>query len=348
MTAHTMLAAAIASAALAYLLVCLLLRLGAAGIFLDLPNHRSLHSRPVPRIGGVVMVPAIVIPAVILAVNSGVWSSGALFLALSWLPVFLVSIWDDWHPLPPLRRLLVHLGACAAWLAWIVGHGLPWDGWMAWLAVPLAWLGMGWMLNLYNFMDGLDGLASGMGVIGFASLSGIAWLGVDPEIATISALISGATFGVWLWNRPPGRIFLGDAGAASLGFVAAALGLWGWQRGSVPFWVVPAVFSPFITDASLTLMFRLFKGRRLWEAHRDHLYQKLVLARVSIVRVLLAEYVTMLAVSGAVYMVINNENAMLNKLVLFVLVLLQVTIRIGLEGSRRLDAGATDSGCEGL
>jgi UDP-N-acetylmuramyl pentapeptide phosphotransferase/UDP-N-acetylglucosamine-1-phosphate transferase len=134
------------------------------------------------------------------------------------------------------------------------------------------------MLNLYNFMDGMDGLAGGMASIGFSALALLGWSAGDLPYSLCCAAVAAAAAGFLSGNLPPARIFLGDIGASSLGLLAAGLSLWGASAGLFPLWISWLVFSPFIVDATWTLLRRANHGERLWDAHRSHHYQRLVLA----------------------------------------------------------------------
>jgi UDP-N-acetylmuramyl pentapeptide phosphotransferase/UDP-N-acetylglucosamine-1-phosphate transferase len=138
----------------------------------------------------------------------------------------------------------------------------------------LVWLG--WMTNLYNFMDGADGLAGGMAAIGFGTLALSAGLGGVIDLAVLCASISLAALAFLGFNFPPARIFMGDGGSIPLGFLAAALGWAGSIQGAWPGWYPALVFAPFVVDASWTLGQRMLKGEKFWRPHRDHHYQKMV------------------------------------------------------------------------
>jgi UDP-N-acetylmuramyl pentapeptide phosphotransferase/UDP-N-acetylglucosamine-1-phosphate transferase len=139
----------------------------------------------------------------------------------------------------------------------------------------IAVLAIVWMANLYNFMDGSDGLAGAMAVVGFGAYALAAWLAGSTAVALFLPL-AAAVAPFLAYNAPPARVFLGDAGSVPLGFLAAVFGLTGWQEGWWPAWFPLLVFLPFIADASLTLATRLLRGARVWEAHREHSYQHLV------------------------------------------------------------------------
>jgi UDP-N-acetylmuramyl pentapeptide phosphotransferase/UDP-N-acetylglucosamine-1-phosphate transferase len=229
---------------------------------LDIANDRSLHSGAVPRIGGVAMAAGCLAAIVFLPVSGTLATS--LFAALA---LFLLSLIDDWRSLSVLPRLLGHLASA---LVVVAALGLP---------VGLAFcaaLALVWMTNLYNFMDGADGLAGGMALIGFATYA-LAAQAQDPVLASVCFVLAAAAAGFLVFNFPPARVFMGDAGSIPLGFLAGALGLVGWHDALWPIWFPPLVFSPFIADATVTLWRRLWRGERIWQAHREHLYQRLVL-----------------------------------------------------------------------
>jgi UDP-N-acetylmuramyl pentapeptide phosphotransferase/UDP-N-acetylglucosamine-1-phosphate transferase len=229
---------------------------------LDQPNARSLHERPVPRTGGIAVLAgtAVTVPFVASAL---------------WLPVFLalalaaVSLVDDLRGMPTAVRLALHLAA-AALLAWYVlapMHPIE----LALLVVAVAWI-----TNLYNFMDGSDGLAGGMAFFGFGAYALAAALAGDAPLALLCTAISMAAAAFLAHNFHPARIFLGDVGSIPLGFLAGGLGLVGWRDDVWPLWFPLLVFGPFIGDATVTLLKRLARRERVWQAHRDHYYQRLV------------------------------------------------------------------------
>jgi UDP-N-acetylmuramyl pentapeptide phosphotransferase/UDP-N-acetylglucosamine-1-phosphate transferase len=152
-----------------------------------------------------------------------------------------------------------------------------------------------WMTNLYNFMDGADGLAGGMAVFGFGAYALAAAGGGSTALALGAASVAAAAAAFLAFNYPPARIFMGDVGSVPLGFLAAALGIAGWQRGVWPSWFPVLVFSPFIVDATVTLAQRAARGERVWQAHRSHYYQRLVQLGWGHARTARAEYALMAA-----------------------------------------------------
>ncbi len=154
-----------------------------------------------------------------------------------------------------------------------------------------------WLINLYNFMDGMDGFSGGMAAIGFAALTVAAHFSQKPVMAEFMAVIAVAATGFLLFNFPPARMFMGDVGSATIGFLVAAFSLWGVRDAVFPIWLPLLVFSPFIVDASLTILRRAINREKIWLPHRKHFYQRLVLNGWSHRKTVLCEYVLMLACS---------------------------------------------------
>ncbi len=232
-------------------------------VALDRPNARSLHERPVPRTGGIAVLLG---SAVALGFGAAdLWLLFALALVLAGL-----SFFDDLRGVPTAARLLIHLVVAGA-LVWLVLSPLPLVE-MAVLVLALAWL-----TNLYNFMDGSDGLAGGMATIGFGAYGVAAWLTGHAALASLCVGLSAASAAFVVHNLHPARIFLGDVGSIPLGFLAGALGLLGWRDDLWPLWFPVLVFGPFIGDATITLVKRALRGQRVWQAHREHYYQRMVL-----------------------------------------------------------------------
>lgn len=253
---------------------------GLAERVLDNPNHRSLHTRSVPRTGGLAIM------AGVLVAGAATHAPWPLLGALAVLAA--VSFRDDVCGVPAGLRLAVHaLAACAAAAIVLPAGAMGW-----WCLVVPATV---WMINLFNFMDGADGLAGGMALFGFACY-GLA--GAGEPWAPWSFAVAAAAAAFLGFNFSPARIFMGDSGSIPLGFLAAALGWMGWQRQVWPLWFPLLVFSPFVADASVTLVRRTLRGERIWQAHREHYYQRLVLMGWSHRKLALAGYLLM-AAAGA-------------------------------------------------
>ena len=273
------------SFALTWIVLAILIRTWSDRI-LDHPNERSLHQRPVPRMGGI-------------GVAAGIAASVPFVSQVEWWPLWLaavmlvgISFLDDIIGLPIIGRLLVHFvaaGGAAAGL--LLNHtGVGW--------VLLAIVAIVWMTNLYNFMDGMDGLAGGMALFGFGfyALAGV--LSGHLPFAVTNAAIAATAGAFLVFNFHPARMFMGDAGSTLFGFLAACFGLVGWQLGIWTLWFPGLVFSPFIVDATVTLARRLLRGEKIWRPHREHYYQRLVLSGWGHRRTALAEYGVMVLCGG--------------------------------------------------
>ncbi|WP_261527329.1 MraY family glycosyltransferase [Burkholderia multivorans] len=253
---------------------------------IDTPNWRSLHSMPTPRVGGWGLVPAALVVA--LAMHGG-GRGDAIFAIAGMIALAALSFIDDRWGLTASVRFAIHFFVAGAFIS--SQHAMQ----PVWLAAVYC-VAIVWMTNLYNFMDGIDGLAGGMALFGFAAY---AWVAAthEPALAIVGAALAGAALGFLVFNFPPARIFLGDAGSIPLGFMAGALGLQGWIQHVWPLWFPMMVFSPFIADASLTLAWRTIRGEKVWEAHRDHCYQRLARMGLGHRRTTLLWYVMMAAAS---------------------------------------------------
>jgi UDP-N-acetylmuramyl pentapeptide phosphotransferase/UDP-N-acetylglucosamine-1-phosphate transferase len=270
------------------LLVTSILRSHLAARFaLDTPNERSLHSQPVPRTGGI---------GVLVGLAAGVALVPDFRPLLLWLaPLVVISVLDDVRGMPAAARLAVHLSVAVAFADHYVTLG-----WFVALALGVA---IAWMSNLYNFMDGSDGLAGGMAVIGFGAYGAAAWIHGDLAFAQFAWCVAAASAGFLVFNFSPASIFLGDTGSIPLGFLAGALGALGAARELWSWWFPLVVFAPFIVDATITLVRRILRGEKVWQAHRDHYYQRLVRMGWSHRRTALAEYALMLGCALAAVLV---------------------------------------------
>lgn len=218
--------------------------------------------------------------------------------------ISIVSLVDDRRGLSVSVRLVVHLLA-ATFL--VIGVGLvlpamdvPMLGAinLGWAAVPITVVFLVWMANLYNFMDGMDGFAGGMTVIGCGLLGYLGWQAHHPVLAVIATLQSAAAAGFLVHNLPPAKIFMGDVGSISTGFLVAALIVLGCRDGVFNLWVPLITFSPFVLDATVTLVWRALRHEKVWEAHRNHYYQRLVVGGWSHRRTVFVEYGVMALCAG--------------------------------------------------
>ncbi|UTW51687.1 glycosyltransferase family 4 protein [bacterium SCSIO 12827] len=246
---------------------------------LDHPNERSSHQRPTP-VGGGVLIVATLVPAWQWLEGTALWP-----LALAALGLAGLSLVDDFRRVPTGVRFICHIIAVAAVLS--LNPGLA--GWLpdaiprtvALIGVGLGWV---WFINLFNFMDGIDGI-SGVECLGIGlGVAVIAALGaVPPAHGSLGICLAAAAAGFLIWNWHPAKVFMGDVGSVPLGFLIGWLLL---EMAAAGAWA-PAVILPlyYLADATITLLRRLLRGEAPWQAHRDHFYQQATRAGRSHARV---------------------------------------------------------------
>jgi UDP-N-acetylmuramyl pentapeptide phosphotransferase/UDP-N-acetylglucosamine-1-phosphate transferase len=255
---------------------------------LDYPNARSLHRHPTPRTGGLAIFSTVIGATIWIIISTQPAISPSqihfmLWFGLAFMLVAGTAFGDDCWGIPRRYRLSAQI--IAALILVFKGQLLWHASWLpSWIDVPyvvaviLTLLFIVWMINLFNFMDGLDGLAGGMASCGFATLALFGWQQEAWLFTALTACLAAAALGFLTSNFPPARIFLGDVGSASLGLCVAVFSLWGAQADLLPFWAAGLIFSPFIVDATWTLLLRLWQREVIWDAHCSHHYQLFVLA----------------------------------------------------------------------
>jgi Fuc2NAc and GlcNAc transferase len=243
---------------------------------LDRPNERSSHSVPMPRGGGVAIVVAFLVG--LLLMGEGVSFAATVALFGAGIGVAVIGFVDDHGHIAARWRLLAHF-SCAAWILYWIGvprielMGSAVD--LGALGAVLAALYLVWMLNLYNFMDGIDGIAGVEALIVGVGGTVIYWLAGLPLAGDVGlpALLAATALGFLVWNFPPAKIFMGDAGSGFLGLMLGALSLQAAVARPVLLWCWLVLLGVFIVDATVTLIRRLLRGERVYEAHRSHAYQ---------------------------------------------------------------------------
>lgn len=253
--------------------------LGQYGV-VDRPNRRSSHSGVVVRGGGV---------GILLAILSmggyQVWKTGDAVLGVvltAALAVAAISFLDDLSSIRPGIRIMIHFAAAlaAVWFVVSPGAGSNQDGI---LGIGVVALGVIWLVgytNVFNFMDGINGLASAQAIITGLGVPLVCYLGgaMDIEPATrLSLILGAAAAGFMPHNFPRARMFMGDVGSAPLGFLLAMVLVWVVSVAG-PAYVVPILLlhSNFLLDAGITLLRRVARGDRWYEPHREHFYQRLI------------------------------------------------------------------------
>ena len=269
---------------------------------LDKPNARSLHTHHTPRTGGLALMLGVIVACLITSID-GRW-------ILLILVLMGVSLIDDLRGLPVCWRLLAQVLVSLCFV-WFFTPNLVW-----WL-IPVALLGLVWMTNLYNFMDGADGLASGMTAFGFGAYAIAAYSAQNILLAQMCSAIVASSLAFLIFNFHPAKIFMGDSGSIPLGFLAGAIGLFGWQQGVWPYWFPILVFSPFIFDATATLIKRGVRGEKVWLAHREHYYQRLVLMGWGHKKTAITAYILMFLVCFSALLLLKTTFIIVSALLAF-------------------------------
>jgi len=264
----------------------------------DTPNERTMHEGRVPRGGGVVIIVMLALVLLGLATSS---ARPMLFFALFLTVLFWAGLgwWDDKHDLSPKVRLLLQMGFAVLGVSafgWVDNIQLTAD-----LRLPLAWfgallsfVGVLWLANLYNFMDGMDGFSAAQAIVASVTFGFWFWSMGDIEIALICLVLVGASYGFLLWNWKPAKIFMGDVGSIALGAFFASLIIIASSRFDIPVISMVMLFGLFVTDASLTMIRRIIKREKFWMPHRQHYYQRLGLAGMRHDKIVILSIVVML------------------------------------------------------
>jgi UDP-N-acetylmuramyl pentapeptide phosphotransferase/UDP-N-acetylglucosamine-1-phosphate transferase len=260
---------------------------------MDIPNARSSHIAPTPRGGGLAIVMVTLAGTALLQAWLGDEPGPALVVYLAGGALIAWVGWvDDRHSLPVWFRLAVHIAAallvvagCGAFTRLRLPLAGPVD--LGVLGMPLTLIWIVGMINAYNFMDGIDGLAGGQTVLAGLLWAVVGWPYGLLFVAGMGLLMAAASLGFLLHNWPPARIFMGDAGSGFLGFSFALLPLL--ASAAEPGLPVVGVLIlwPFVFDTTFTLARRLSRRENVFQAHRSHLYQRLVIAGLSHPRVTL-------------------------------------------------------------
>jgi Fuc2NAc and GlcNAc transferase len=263
--------------AVSWLLTLVLRRYALAKSLMDIPNERSSHSIPTPRGGGVAIVVSFLLALPVLT-GLDLLSPAALYGLLgSGLLVAVIGFADDHGHIAARWRLLGHFIAAAWALFWLSGlppielFGIIVD--LGWFGNILALVYLVWMLNLYNFMDGIDGLASAEAISVCLGMCLVYWFSGATGLIWAPLILAATVAGFLWWNFPPARIFMGDAGSGFLGVVLGGLVLWAaWSRPEL-LWSWLILLGVFIVDSTWTLVRRMLRGKRIYQAHRSHAYQ---------------------------------------------------------------------------
>ncbi|MBI2993843.1 MAG: glycosyltransferase family 4 protein [Gammaproteobacteria bacterium] len=278
-------ALAVLSAAAALLLTGWVRHYALRAGMVDRPGERSSHTAPTPRGGGLAIGACLLAATVVLFLAGIVDGRLAAALVVGGAPVMLVAWREDRAGVPAPLRAVVYVAVAAL--------GLFLQGGVDSLAVgetripfglagnALLVIGLAWLINLYNFMDGTDGLAATQAVTASVVAGGLFLVGGESGAAWVCLILASACVGFLYWNWPPARIFMGDTGSCLLGFTFGMLALAGENSGAVPLLAWLILLSLFVCDATLTLLKRFMRGQKWYSAHRSHAYQLLVQAGIS-------------------------------------------------------------------
>tara|TARA_B100001142_G_C14326447_1_gene652482 strand:+ start:1385 stop:2401 length:1017 start_codon:yes stop_codon:yes gene_type:complete len=279
-----------------------LLRLLHRYTILDYPNQRSSHSTPTPKGAGIVVIGCISISWIIAAWTTQI-AGGVLVAIIAALALAILSWFDDIRGISPIWRLLsqISIVTVVLFIAWswpnsefnFLGDLLPLA--LVYLFIGLIWV---WFINLFNFMDGIDGISGIETVsIGIGIALVVLVAGLEPILAILGLALSASALGFLVWNWQPAKIFLGDVGSIPLGFLLGWLLL---QLAVSGQWV-SALILPlyYIADTSIILLRRGLRGEKVWQSHNEHFYQQAVLHGLSHAKV--AFYVFLANVSLIIF-----------------------------------------------
>ena len=317
-------------------LLCILLSNPASKFYvLDDPTHRSLHDIPKPRTGGIAIFFTVFAAWLVIAFTRDV-EKFVYYLLVGMCLLAIISYLDDRYSVLQIWRLIVHV--IAAIILVIGGVGLSAKNisinefFNSSLALnSLTILVVVWMINLYNFMDGMDGLAGGMGFIGFVCLGLLGLLAGNDLYMLVAFIVAASNLGFLAQNFPPAKIFMGDVGSITMGYLVAFFSLWGIHSNIFAWWAPVLIFSPFIVDATITLARRLLYGEKVWEAHKSHYYQMLVQNGWGHRKTAIFEYLLMIAVAATVILLQIKNNPkfttyfLLSWLITYILIIMLVS-----------------------
>jgi Fuc2NAc and GlcNAc transferase len=270
----------ISSFLISWILVGIVRAIALRAGLMDIPNHRSSHVRPTPRGGGIAIVTIVLTSlAMVIALHEEsprfpmMWAAGgALVSAAGFL--------DDVREVSAWIRLGIQ-SIAASVIIWAAGGfpSLPTPtgaidlGGIGWIVGAAAIV---WSINIYNFMDGIDGLAASQTV--FVAVAGAFLLAMSGSVDSLQIplfALAGASAGFLIWNFPPAKIFMGDVGSGFVGFSLAAVAIFAAAHGAVSLWAWFVLNALFVVDATTTLVTRLIRRERVYQAHRSHVYQRL-------------------------------------------------------------------------
>ncbi|VAW95690.1 Undecaprenyl-phosphate alpha-N-acetylglucosaminyl 1-phosphate transferase [hydrothermal vent metagenome] len=300
---------------------------------IDIPNQRSLHDTPKPRTGGLAILIALFVGLFILYDEINI---GLLSILPYGLVILAVAFVDDVYSISALLRFTLQI-AVAILFVWqgISLEVLSLPGWDVplnyFMASTVTVIFIVWVVNLYNFMDGMDGFASGMAIIGFGTFAILSAIQSEFRFAILNLIVVAAALGFIIFNLPSAKIFLGDVGSTLFGLLVALFILWADVNNIFPLWLGMIVFMPFFLDATVTLFKRILKKEKVWQAHRTHYYQRLVLLGFGHKRTLILEYTWMLVCSMVSIVLLKNKNSVMEWVIITLFTVLSITVLVYID-----------------
>jgi Fuc2NAc and GlcNAc transferase len=256
---------------------------------LDIPNVRSSHTMPTPRGGGIAIVIVLLIAGVLSLFLPGAEVQLLLCLLLTTLAFAVLGWQDDKHDLSASFRFLIQLMIAALCCAWLLWTGSGWSMTVSSVilfVLSIFWIV--WMVNVYNFMDGIDGISAIESIVLGVTTSYWFTMAESTSLAIVCIAVVGSAVGFLRWNWSPAKIFMGDVGSLALGGFFATLAIIGTTALDIPFIAFLILYAVYLMDAGITLLTRIIKKERWWQAHRSHFYQRAVQSGFSHAQVSLA------------------------------------------------------------
>jgi len=311
---------------------------------LDHPNHRSSHSVPTPRGGGLAFVVVYLAALSFLALHGDIATRTYVALVGGGFVVAGIGFWDDRKNLTPQVRVLGHLLAAAWAIGWLGGMpplalGITTVHWGL-LGHLVGIVGLAWMINLFNFMDGIDGIAGSESA--FVAVVGGTFLAADGSggLAWAAWMLAAACIGFLFWNWFPAKIFMGDVGSGFLGFTLASLAIVGAREHPASLWLWLILLGVFIVDATTTLIHRIIQGEKWYKPHRSHAYQHAALCCCSHQRITLSVLgINLLWLLPWAVVVWQWSNLIIPVALVSLLPLVWVTVRLG-AGKKEVELDA--------
>lgn len=300
-----------------YFFILIALKFNIFSTISDIPNHRSLHSIPTPRSGGIFIMMSIFPAWAILNIDE---FSPIIYSALI---IFIISLIDDVSNISPIYRIIMQTisGACFIYLTNFDYMTIQ----LILLVIIIVYSS-----NMFNFMDGADGLASGYAFIGFGFYGVNSIINGNTYFGLFNFSISLACLAFLFFNYQPAKIFMGDSGSVTLGFLASVIGIYGWNISVWEYYYPFLVFSFFLLDSTYTLILRLANRKNIFTAHKEHIYQKAIACGFSHKKTMMCYLISSFIVNFLILFLvyIDSSERLVHLLLLAVIMYFFITARI--------------------